>query len=132
VFRDLLPVRELELFAAAQRGLTDALAPLKPYLEDIDPSLGTTWSQTLSNADRGLERLRERAFKARLSQLGFSKGELRRLQNVLLPRGRLQERVLPLPHFLNRHGLGFLDTLMSAGELLCFDHQVLTVEDEHA
>ena len=132
VYRDLPPANEQALFANAQRGLAEALEPLRPYLEGIDPSLGKTWEQTLGNADRGLERLRDRAFKARLGQLGFSKGELRRLQNALLPRQRPQERVLPLPHFLNRHGMGFLDDLMSAGELLSFDHQVLTLADDDA
>jgi bacillithiol biosynthesis cysteine-adding enzyme BshC len=132
VFRDRIPDQELELFAAAQRGLAGALAPLKPYLEDIDPSLGRTWAQTVANADNGLERLRERAFKARLSQLGFSKGELRKLQNALRPRGRLQERVLPLSHFMNRYGMGFLDELMSAGDLLDLSHHVLTLESADA
>jgi uncharacterized protein YllA (UPF0747 family) len=132
VYRGLPPAEELALFASAQRGLEEALEPLRPYLEGIDPSLGKTWAQTLGNADRGLERLRDRAFKARLGQLGFSKGELRRLQNALLPRRRLQERVLPLPHFLNHYGMGFLDELMCAGELLSFDHQVLTLRDDDA
>jgi bacillithiol biosynthesis cysteine-adding enzyme BshC len=130
VFRDLIPVQELEMFATVQRDLATALEPLRPYLEDMDPSLGKTWSQTLANVDRGLEKLRERAFKARMSQLGFSKGELRRLENVVLPRGRLQERVLPLPHYLNQFGPGFVDQLLTAGDLFSFDHQVLVLEDE--
>jgi len=131
VYRDLVPRSELEMFAAAQRGLTDALSPLRPYLEDLDPSLSRTWQQTLSNADRGLEKLRERALKARMSKLGFSKGELHRLQNALYPRGRLQERVLPLPHYLNEYGTGFIDQLLSAGDLEDFYHHVLTIGDTH-
>ena len=84
------PAEDLALFASAQRGMEEALEPLRPYLEGIDPSLGKTWAQTLGNADRGLERLRDRAFKARLGQLGFSKGELRRLQTLRLHRNRLK------------------------------------------
>ncbi len=132
LFRDLLPGEELEIFAGAQQGMARALSPLRPYLESIDPSLTQTWAQTIAYADRGLERLRERAFKARMSQLGFSKGELRTLQNALLPRGRPQERILPLPHFLSRHGLDLIERLMSAGELFDFDHHVLTLEKVHA
>jgi bacillithiol synthase len=128
VYSALPPAGERALFANAQRGVVEAIEPLRSYLAGIDPSLDRTWEQTLANADRGLSRLRDRAFKARLGQLGFSKGELRRLQNALLPRKRPQERVLPLPHLLNRHGMSFLDDLMSAGELLSFDHQVLTLD----
>jgi uncharacterized protein YllA (UPF0747 family) len=66
-----------------------------------------------------------------LSQLGFAKGELRALRNALLPRGRLQERVLPLPHFVNRFGSSFIDALFGAGDLQDFSHAILTLEDRH-
>jgi bacillithiol biosynthesis cysteine-adding enzyme BshC len=108
------------------------LAPLRSYLHDIDPSLVRTWEQTLANSMRNLDKLEERAFRARMSQMGFSKGDLRTLQNALLPRGRLQERVFPLPHFINRHGWQFIDEIFSAGELERFGHCVLTIEDERA
>jgi hypothetical protein len=120
------------MFATAQHGLATAMSPLQPYLESVDPSLGRTWAQTLASMDRSLERLRERTFKARMSQLGFSKRDLRALGNALLPRGRLQERVFPLPHFLSRYGPRFIDALFSAGELDDFAHHILTLEEEHA
>jgi len=131
-FLNLVPAPELELFASARRRLEDALSPLQPYVEGIDPSLGKTWAQALTSATRSLNKLRERATKAQMSQLGFSKQELQALRNSLLPRGRLQERVFPLPHFIDRHGAGFIDEIFSAGELEDFSHNILTLEDEHA
>jgi len=133
VFRRLMPAPEwAEAFAAARRELEAALSPLRPYVEEIDLSLGRTWAQTLANATRGLDKLERRAVKARMSQLGFSRGELRALRNALLPRDRLQERVFPLPHFINRHGMGFMDAIFSAGELGDFSHHILVLEDGHA
>jgi bacillithiol biosynthesis cysteine-adding enzyme BshC len=129
IFERLLPESELAIFGRAERELEAALKPLKPYIESIDPSMGRTWEQTRANAERSLHKLQDRAVKARLSQLGFSKGELRHLQNVVLPRNRLQERVLPLPHFLGRYGPRFVKLLLSAGELGDFAHHVLVVED---
>jgi len=131
-FRNAVPASELALFARARQGLGDALSPLRPYLEGIDPSLDRTWSQTLYNATRALSKLEERALKARMSQLGMSKRELRALRNVVLPRGRPQERVLPLPHFVSRFGPGFVQTLLSAGGLGEFRHQILIIEEDHA
>jgi hypothetical protein len=64
-----------------------------------------------------------------MSQLGFSKGELRRLGNALLPRGRLQERVLPWSHLSLCYGLGLLDRLYEAGDLLDWNHTVFTAEE---
>lgn len=129
LFRDLLPREELELFAQAQQGIAAALSPLRTYMEQIDPSLGKTWAQTLARADQGLSRLRERAFKARMSQMSYSKGELRRLSNALLPRGRLQERVLPWTHLALLYGPGLVDRLCGAGDLFDWDHTVLTVKN---
>ena len=131
-FRSLMPVSELERFSTARRGMEAALTPLRPYLESIDPSLGKTWVQTLANSTRSLDKLKRRAQRARMGRLGFSRGELRALCNVLLPRGRLQERVFPLPHFINRHGTGFIDTIFSAGNLDEFTHHIVTLEDGRA
>jgi bacillithiol biosynthesis cysteine-adding enzyme BshC len=126
---NLIPAQERELFATAHRQVERALAPLSPYVEGIDPGLARTWTQTVAHATRSLSKLEQRAFKARASQMGFSKGDLRRLQNTLLPRGRPQERVLPLAHFMNRHGAGFIDAMFEAGELGDYRHHVVTMED---
>jgi len=129
-FHDLVPASEQEMFALAGHRVEDALAPLRPYLQSIDPSLERTWSQTVHNAIRNVDKLQERAAKARMSQLGFSKQALRSLRNALLPRGRLQERVFPLPHFINRHGMRFINELFVAGALQDFAHHVLILEGD--
>jgi bacillithiol biosynthesis cysteine-adding enzyme BshC len=131
VLGNLVPEPERELFDSARRGIERALSLLRAYVEEIDDGLGRTWEQTVYYAKRAMNKLEERALKARTGQLGFSKGELRSIQNALLPRGRLQERVLPLSHFMNRHGPGFIDTMLEVGELDDFRHHVVTMCDAH-
>ena len=113
----LLPAEERELFLSAQSGVEAALSPLRDYVEGVDPSLTRTWSQTVRRSVDSLAKLEQRATKARMGQLGFSKLELRRIQNALLAQIRLQERVLPFAHFYSRHGPSLIDLLYSAGEL---------------
>jgi uncharacterized protein YllA (UPF0747 family) len=125
----LLPAAERDLFLSAQREIETALSPLRDYLEGVDPSLTRTWSQTVRRSVDSLRKLEQRATKARVGQLGFSKLELRLLQNALLPRARFQERVLPFAHFYSRHGPELVDLLFSAGELGDFGHHVLRLED---
>jgi bacillithiol biosynthesis cysteine-adding enzyme BshC len=132
IFGGLVPDSEKELFVAARQSIERGMEPLRPYLEGIDPSLGRTWEQTVVNVTRGLDKLEERSLKARLSQLGFSKGELRSLVNALLPRGRFQERILPLPHFVSRYGPDFIEQILRAGQLDQFAHCVIVMEDGHA
>jgi bacillithiol biosynthesis cysteine-adding enzyme BshC len=132
VLRNLVPGQERELYDSARRGIADALAPLRSYVGSIYPGLKRTWEQTVYYATQRLDKLEQRGIEARARQLGFSKGELRRLKNALLPRGRLQERILPLPHFLNRHGPTFVDKMLGTGELGDFSHHVVLVEEGDA
>ncbi len=128
VFLDLAPADGRVLFERARQDSAQALEPLRPYVEAIDPSLVKTWEQTLYYSQSNLDDLEERAMKAHMSQRGLSKGELRALRNILLPRGRLQERVFPLPYFINTFGLGFVERILDRGELTGFSHVVLTME----
>jgi bacillithiol biosynthesis cysteine-adding enzyme BshC len=130
ILGDLVPQKERNLFAEARQGIEQALAPLRPYACGIDPDLDRTWTQTVHYATRGLAKLEQRVTKARTRQLGFSKGELRHLQNAWLPRGRLQERVLPLSHFMNRFGPGFIDAILEVGELGDFRHHLFVMEED--
>lgn len=125
----LVPAEARALFSSAREGIEAALLPLRDYVEGVDPSLTRTWSQTVQRSVNSLTKLEQRATKARMGQLGFSKLELRRLQNALLPRSRLQERILPFAHFYSQHGPALIDLLFSAGELGNFGHHVLSLED---
>jgi bacillithiol biosynthesis cysteine-adding enzyme BshC len=119
-------------FDRAREEVRQVLEPLRERVEQTDPSLGRTWEGTLASIYHALGKLEERTLRARLSQSGLSRQELQALRNALLPRGRLQERVLPLPHFLNRYGPQFLEWIADAGQLCRFEHCILTVEDAHA
>ncbi|MBU1661655.1 MAG: bacillithiol biosynthesis BshC [Chloroflexi bacterium] len=132
VFRRLIPESEsTDIFTTARRKLEEAFAPLRPYVEEIDPNLGKAWQHGLSNTMRGLDNLEQGTIKARMSHLGFSRGELRQLSNILLPKDRLQERVFPLPYFMQRHGMKFLDSIFSAGEIEDFSHHILVMEADN-
>jgi len=132
VIERLVPDGEREMFEAVERAEAAALAPLWTYVRSIDPGLGRTMAQHVARTQRSLANLRKRASRLRLGQMGYSKGELRALRNALLPRGRLQERVLPLPHFMMQHGRALLGTLIEAGDLHDYRHDVLILDERHA
>lgn len=120
-----------EVFDDARNGIKAALSPLLPYVEEVDPNLGKAYEQASSRAQRALDKLEERTLKAMMSKRGLSKGRLQRLHNSLLPKDSMQERIFPLPHFINFAGRDFIDTIMGAGELTDFSHNLIDVEDDH-
>lgn len=119
-----------DLFSTAREEIEAAFAPLKPYVKEIDPSMTKSWEWAVHNALRGIDKLEESSTRALMSQKGLSKGEIRVLRNIVLPRDRLQERVLPLPHFMSTHGSGLFDRLFTAGALDDFRHHILTLEEK--
>ncbi len=118
-----------DLFSTAREKVEKAFAPLGPYVKGIDPSMTRSWEWALNNALRGIDKLEESSTRALMSQRGLSEGEVHILKNIVLPRGRLQERVMPLPHFLNIHGFGLLDELLTAGALDDFRHHIVVLEE---
>jgi bacillithiol biosynthesis cysteine-adding enzyme BshC len=128
VLLQLVPEKQRGLFASAQSDLEAALSPLLAHVKAIDPSLARTWEQTVRLATGNLAKLEQRAARAQMARSGFSKLELRRIKNALLPRGRLQERVLPFAHFYSRYGPALVDRLYCAGEVGDLRHHVLNME----
>ena len=128
----LVPAEERRVFEAAESAIAAAMAPVRLHLVARDPRLGRTTAQHVARTQRNFAELKVRAYRSRLRQMGYSRGELRALRNALLPRGRLQERVLPLPHFMVRHGRALLAVLLSAGELEDYSHNILVLDGEHA
>ena len=132
ILRSRMPAEDLARFDQAREQVQDALAPLKPYLEELDPNMGRTWQQAVNTALRNIDKLEERAINSKLSRAGYSRHELQSLCNKLVPRGRPQERELPLSHFIRRFGTGFVEAMGEAGDLEVFGHDVVTLEGEHA
>jgi uncharacterized protein YllA (UPF0747 family) len=124
----LMPAGDTGRFSDARAGIESALAPLKAYVEGLDPNMGRSWEQALTTALRNIDKLEERAINVTLSRSGYARRELQSLRNALLPRGRLQERVFPFTHFALRHGTGFLDRLAES-DLERFGHEIVTLEN---
>lgn len=124
----LVPTEERRAFEAAERAIAAALEPVRSHVAERDPRLGRTIAQHMARTQRGLADLERRAYRSCLRHMGYSRGELRALQNAVLPRGRLQERVLPLPHFMMRHGRAVVEVLLAAGELQDYSHNVVILD----
>lgn len=128
--RSLAPPGLQERFAEAREAIIEDLTSLRSVVALLDPSLERSWEGTRAASLRAVDRLESRALRAASAKHGLSAGTFQRLRNAILPRGRPQERVFPLPYFINRHGPRFVERLFSAGELDNFSHCVVTWEDD--
>ncbi len=129
-FNKLVPAADRMPFVRCRREIASALTPLLSYVEKIDPNLSRTWSQTSAAAMRGVDKLEARALKTQMSKRGLTKGKLQQLRNLLLPKGRLQERIFSLAHFINHYGLTFSEQIFDQGALDDFAHHIVVIEDK--
>jgi bacillithiol synthase len=124
----LLPPSLARRFDRAGEGLDGELAALRQDLAAIDPGLESARLAAESHAMGAIERLRARTARALAARHGVSAGDLQRVRNALLPRGRPQERVFPIPHFESRQGPAFLRDLQRAGGTEPGEHGIITPE----
>lgn len=129
--RKLLSPRIREPFSKARADLSEAMAPLSVLLKGIDPGLDRAWANTHVAALRGIDRLEKKTARAELAKRGLFPQQLRQLRNILRPRERPQERIFPLPHFINQYGNDFLKRLFSMGKLDDFSHHIICMEEDH-
>ncbi len=132
VMQRVAPPALVEKFDQAEQGIQATLTPLLEQLLELDPNLQRTFEQTQSNILRALNKLRDRGIRAAASRKGLSKAELQALRNIVLPRGRLQERVLPVPHFLSIWGPKLIDRLVHEIDVTDFCHLIWISERQNA
>ena len=123
----LLGDRDVAAFDRVAAQIRTAFQPLAGSVSAVDPGLARTWQRSRDHALRGLGRLRARTGRAVLARRGYSPAALHRVLNQLRPRGRLQERVFPVPHFLARFGAPFLDACLIGEPAGAFTHEVLAL-----
>lgn len=114
-------------FERAAAGIRAAFEPLAGGVAGVDPGLERTWRRSRDHALRGLTRLQSRTGRAILARRGYSPAELHRLLNQLRPRGRPQERVFPVAHFLSRFGQAFFEACLFVEPAGPFTHEVVAL-----
>ena len=116
---------ELSPYDRTLEKLGQAFAPLRDLVAPLDPNLTRTWERSLAHARLSVRRLQQRAQRAQLAGRGHRPQQLQRIRNTLRPRNRLQERLLPAPHFLAAFGSRFVAIAIDTGEVGVFEHLVL-------
>ena len=124
-FNDSVPASERARFAAVREGLAELWAPLAGHVAEVDPNLARTWERSLGHARLALGRLEERTARAIMSRRGAARQDLQALRGLVWPRGRLQERVLPVAHFVSQFGAELPAALLAACNPAEPDHEIL-------
>jgi len=126
----LSPEHLAQPFAEARSRITDVFGTLRPAIMETDPQLDRGAQQALHASLHALDRLRSRALRAELARRGTSPQQMQRLRNAVRPRDRLQERTLPIWHFVDRFGSKLTDRLLVLDRIEEVGHHWLCLEED--
>ena len=124
-FSAAVPASERARFAELRQHLDTLWAPLEAQVAATDPNLARTWERSLGHAARAVDRLEERTTRALMSRRGAARRELQGLRDLVWPRGRPQERILPAAHFVSQFGPQLPRALLAACDPQEPDHEIL-------
>lgn len=122
----ILPDELQAAFDRAEHSLDQSLTGVKNALSRLDKTLIEAADNAASKMQHQLESLRARAARAEVRQSEVIGRHAQQLSNSLFPNKVLQEREIGAVYFLARYGVEFLQTLHSALQSGCHDHQVVT------
>jgi len=100
-------------------------------LAEVEPSLAPHLRRAVALYKGAIEKLAEKAARARANRTGKGGRHLRRLNNTLCPRGEAQEKVLAPLQFVARFGTDWLDSLIDELDPFCSEHLLVDLEEDH-
>ncbi|MBI4481772.1 MAG: bacillithiol biosynthesis cysteine-adding enzyme BshC [Acidobacteria bacterium] len=129
VFRRLMEdflYRDLSAkFRETEKLFRDRLSELEQALEKLDPTLAGAVSTSEKKILYQLGKIEHRFLQNHSQKAEIARSHVRRVENLLFPGSRLQERVLNAVYFLGGHGYNFLDRAYEAMEPWPSAHKVL-------
>jgi bacillithiol biosynthesis cysteine-adding enzyme BshC len=114
-------------FDQVRQAILDAYRPLTEQVAAFDPGLRDMAGK---NTDRLLEQvafLEEQVARSIESRHQVAIHRLTRMENALIPTGKLQERVWSVFTYLNSHGPDFIERLMQTNFSIDGTHKIVTV-----
>ncbi|HEV8537371.1 MAG TPA: bacillithiol biosynthesis cysteine-adding enzyme BshC [Bacteroidota bacterium] len=116
-----------EMFADASKRTSELLNEMKFGLNYIDPTLLGPLESAREKFETQLTILKEKVQQAQERKHETALRQLNKATNNLMPNGNFQERELNVAHFLNKHGMGFIQRLKDQVRIDEFKHQILHI-----
>ena len=113
------------VFSEAMPQLHQALNALKPEVEAVDRTLGSSTEATRAAIIDEMEALKQKVVRAEKRQQDEVRAQLKKAHVNLRPNGHLQERTINVLYYLNKYSPDLLDELQHALRTDTSAHQVM-------
>jgi bacillithiol biosynthesis cysteine-adding enzyme BshC len=125
--RDQLSESTIEHFRDAMQKLDQTFDILRVDLASIDPTLLNSLEKRQQKISYHIGSLEKKTRRAQARSVVTTERQVKEALTSLTPDGRLQERILNVNNFLNRHGRYFIDWIYGAIDVDEREHKVLYI-----
>jgi bacillithiol biosynthesis cysteine-adding enzyme BshC len=122
---DTMEVDVDAVFSEAMPQLHQTINALKPEVEAVDRTLGSSAEATRAAIVDEMEALKQKVVRAEKRQQDEVRAQLEKAHVNLRPNGHLQERTITVLYYLNKYSPGLLDELCHALRTDTAAHQVV-------
>lgn len=122
------PADLVRLFAESRECFTEHLGELEKAVAFFEPTLQKSFSLGAGKMNAELNALEKKAFQAHKRKNEIIREQVYKISAHLYPEGKLQERVIGLPYYLNKYGFGLVQYIAEHLQLDTGDHQLLKLE----
>ncbi|PQJ36085.1 bacillithiol biosynthesis cysteine-adding enzyme BshC [Salinibacter sp. 10B] len=113
------------IFQEATTEMHKALNALKPEVEDVDRTLGSSTEAARATIVEEMEDLKQRTVRAEKRHHDEVRAQLQKAQVNLRPQGALQERVVNVLYYLNKYSLDLIGDLRATLSTDTSSHQIV-------
>lgn len=122
---DTMEVDVDAVFDEATTKLHKAINALKPEVEGVDRTLGSSTEATRAAIMEEMDDLKQKVVRAEKRQQDQVRSQLKKAHTNLRPNGGLQERTINVLYYLNKYSLDLLDDLREVLDTDTSGHQIV-------
>jgi bacillithiol biosynthesis cysteine-adding enzyme BshC len=122
-----MPETQEKVFEQAKSKLQGYLNWLSQELSNLDPALASQSRTPFKKMEYQLQQIHQLSLNKLKSQDSSLINSWQKIQLLLFPKGKMQERVYNIIYFLSRYGFWLMDYLMENLDIETDDHQILEI-----
>jgi len=113
------------LLAHARAKLQDEFAQLQPHINAINKDLNKNLQKTKENILNTYDKFSQKVNQAWQDQQNLGRQNMELLRHNILPKNKLQERVLNIFPYLAKYGVELIDELITSCDPFDFEHKLV-------
>ncbi len=114
-----------QIFNDTENQVKLLFSSLSDEIIHIDQHLNSAVNKIIEKTNQNLKNIKNKAIKAQQTKHSVTLRQIQKIETLIFPNEKLQERVLSFIYFVNKYGVGILKWMINEISINKFEHQIL-------